>query len=75
MEIKTDDIFCEEFRERYRKNGYSEQEIDQIQKDTVYFRKMYSQKTEQREITSTSYKMSQKRTNKQVSDWFFGNGG
>ena len=66
MEIKTDDIFCEEFRERYRKNGYSEPEIDKIQQDTIYFRKMYLQKAEEREITSHSFEMSKSKTKKQV---------
>lgn len=75
MEIKTDDIFCEDFRERYRKDGYTEQEIDQIQKDTVYFRKTYSQKTEQREITSQTYIRSQKSINKKVNNWFGFKGG
>ena len=75
MDIKTSDVFCEEFRERYRKDGYSEQEIDQIQKDTIYFRKMYKQQKEQREITSQAYKNSQKSMNKKVNDWFGIKGG
>ena len=66
MDIKTSDIFCEEFRERYRKDGYTEQEIDQIQRDTIYFRKMYLQKTEEREITSHSFDISKSKTKKQV---------
>ena len=70
MDIKTSDIFCEEFRERYRKDGYSEQQIDQIQQDTIYFRKMYLKKSDQREITSETYIRSQKRTDKKVMDWF-----
>lgn len=69
MNIKTSDIFCEQFREWYRKDGYSEQEIDQIQKDTVYFRKSYAQRTEQREITSSTYERAQKRTSNQVEHW------
>ena len=70
MDVKTSDVFCEEFRERYRKDGFSEQEIDQIQKDTIYFRKMYLQKSEQREITCETYIRAQKRTDKKVMDWF-----
>ncbi len=66
MDIKTNDIFCEEFRERYRKDGYNDQEIDQIQRDTIYFRKMYLQKTEEREITSHSFDISKSKTKKQV---------
>ena len=66
MEIKTDDIFCEDFRERYRKDGYTEQEIDQIQQDTIYFRKMYLQKSQEREITSHSFEISKSKTKKQV---------
>ena len=66
MDIKTSDIFCEEFRERYRKDGYTEQEIDQIQRDTIYFRKMYLQKIEEREITSHSFNISKSKTKKQV---------
>lgn len=66
MDIKTSDIFCEEFRERYRKDGYTEQEIDQIQRDTIYFRKMYKQQKEQREITSHSFDISKSKTKKQV---------
>lgn len=69
MDIKTSDIFCEEFRERYRKDGYNEQEIDQIQKDTVYFRKSYCHKKENREITSCTYEVAQKRTRKKVEHW------
>lgn len=70
MDVKTSDIFCEEFRERYRKDGYSEQQIDQIQQDTIYFRKMYLKKSDQREITSETYIRSQKRIDKKVKDWF-----
>ena len=70
MDIKTSDIFCEEFRERYRKDGYSEQQIDQIQQDTTYFRKMYLKKSDQREITSATYIRSQKLIDKKVKDWF-----
>ena len=70
MDVKTSDVFCEEFRERYRKDGFSEQEIDKIQKDTIYFRKMYLQKSEQREITCETYIRSQKRIDKKVMDWF-----
>jgi hypothetical protein len=70
MDIKTSDIFCEEFRERYRKDGYSEQQIDQIQQDTIYFRKMYLKKSDQREITSATYIRSQKRIDKKIKDWF-----
>ena len=70
MDVKASDVFCEEFRERYRKDGYSEQQIDQIQQDTIYFRKMYLKKSDQREITSATYIMSQKRIDKKVKDWF-----
>ena len=66
MDIKTSDIFCEEFRERYRKDGYTEREIDQIQQDTIYFRKMYLQKSQEREITSHSFEISKSKTKKQV---------
>ena len=66
MDIKTSDIFCEEFRERYRKDGYTEQEIDQIQQDTIYFRKMYLQKSEEREITSHSFEISKSKIKKRV---------
>lgn len=66
MDIKTSDIFCEEFRERYRKDGYTEQEIDQIQQDTIYFRKMYLQKAEEREITSHSFEISKSKIKKRV---------
>ena len=66
MDIKTSDIFCEEFRNRYRKDGYSEQEIDQIQQDTIYFRKMYLQEAQKREITSHSFEISKSKTKKQV---------
>jgi hypothetical protein len=72
MDIKTSDIFCEEFRERYRKDGFSEQEIDKIQQDTIYFRKMYLQKSEQREITCGTYIRSRKKIDKRVKDWFCG---
>ena len=70
MDVKASDVFCEEFRERYRKDGYSEQQIDQIQQDTIYFRKMYLKKSDQREITSATYIRSQKRIDKKVKDWF-----
>ena len=66
MNIKTSDIFCEEFRERYRKDGFSEQEIDKIQQDTIYFRKMYLQKSQEREITSHSFEISKSKIKKQV---------
>ena len=66
MNIKTSDIFCEEFRERYRKDGFSEQEIDKIQQDTIYFRKMYLQKSQEREITSHSFEISKSKAKKQV---------
>ena len=66
MDIKTSDIFCEEFRERYRKDGFSEQEIDKIQQDTIYFRKMYLQKSEEREITSHSFDISKSKIKKRV---------
>lgn len=66
MDVKTSDVFCEEFRERYRKDGFSEKEIEKIQKDTIYFRKMYLQKSEQREITSHSFEISKSKTKKQV---------
>ena len=66
MDIKTSDIFCEEFRERYRKDGFSEQEIDKIQQDTIYFRKMYLQKSQEREITSHSFEISKSKIKKQV---------
>ncbi len=66
MDVKTSDVFCEEFREQYRKDGYTEQEIDQIQRDTIYFRKIYLQKTEEREITSHSFEISKSKTKKQV---------
>ena len=66
MNIKTSDIFCEEFRERYRKDGFSEQEIDKIQQDTIYFRKMYLQKSQEREITSHSFEISKSKIKKRV---------
>ena len=66
MDIKTSDIFCEEFRERYRKDGYTEREIDQIQQDTIYFRKMYLQKSQEREITSHSFEISKSKIKKRV---------
>jgi hypothetical protein len=65
--VKTDDIFTESFRDRYRMDGFSEEEIDQIQKDTVYFRKQYAMRDiEQRYITSRSYENSLNRTTKTV---------
>lgn len=72
MDIKTSDIFCEEFRERYRKDGFTEQEIDQIQKDTIYFRKLYTQSGKQRCITCGTYIVAQKRLKKDVDNWFGG---
>lgn len=64
--MQTNDIFSDEFRERYKKDGFTEEEIDQIQKDTLYFREHYAKKEEPREILSQAYINSQKRISKKV---------
>lgn len=69
--VKTEDIFTEEFRARYRMDGFSEEEIDRIQQDTVYFRKRYAMRNAEPEryITSSAYERSLKRTTKAVENF------
>ncbi len=54
---------------RYQENGFNESEIEQIQKDTLYFRNRMAQKKIDREITCSTYERAEKRLTKEVAMW------
>ena len=60
-----------EWHDRYIKDGFSEDEIIQIWKDTLTVRKQISERKneEPREITSDTYIRAQKRLNKKLNDF------
>lgn len=61
--------------EKYKKDGFSEDEIEQIWKDREIMVKLYFSNRDkpQREITSSTYESAQIRLNKDVQNWFVGN--
>ena len=60
-----------ELHDRYIRDGFTEDEITQIWKDTLVIRKQISERKniEQREITSGTYMRAQKRLTKRVNDF------
>ena len=60
-----------EFYEAYRRNGFSDSEIDEMWKEREIMVKLYFSKPdrEKREITSSTYERSQKALDKRVRDF------
>ena len=71
MGMKPDGM-RQEIYERYQADGFTEEDIKRIWKDTLYFRAKAKERQgkEPREITSSTYKRAEKRLHKEVSDWF-----
>ena len=62
----------QEIYERYQADGFTEEDIKRIWKDTLYFRAKAKERQgkEPREITSSTYIRAQNRLQKDVSNWF-----
>lgn len=63
--------FSPEQYERYKKDGFTDEEIAQIWNDRAVMIDLYFKepKEEAREITSSTYLRNQKKLNKAVNDW------
>lgn len=59
-----------EVYERYKADGFTEDDIQRIWQDTLYFRSKMAEKREDREITSSTYKNAQRRLDQDVKNWF-----
>jgi hypothetical protein len=60
--------FTQEQYNRYKNDGFTDEEIEQIWEDRNTMLELYSNKAE-REITSSTYIRSHKALNKQVESW------
>lgn len=62
----------QEVYERYQKDGFTEEDIQKIWKETLITREQMAKRAgmPEREITSSTYIRAQKRLHKEVSDWF-----
>ena len=71
MGMKPDGM-RQEIYERYQADGFTEEDIKRIWKDTLYFRAKAKERQgkEPREITSSTYIRAQNRLQKDVSNWF-----
>ena len=62
----------DEIYKRYQADGFTEEEIENIWKDTLYFRAKLAENKPDREITSSTYERAQKRLSKEVDTWMSG---
>lgn len=62
----------EEIYKRYQSDRFTEDEIEKIWQHTLYFRARLAGNKPEREITSSTYEMAQKRLSKEVDTWMSG---
>lgn len=72
MPDSTTHGFPREVYEKYKRDGFSDAEIEQIWKDREVMVKLYFSNPEKqpREITSSTYERSQRAMDKDVKNWF-----
>ena len=66
------DGMTEEVYKRYQADGFTEEDIERIWQDTLYFRAKMAenQGKPEREITCSTYERAQKGLKKDVDNWF-----
>ena len=62
----------EEIYKRYQSDCFTEDEIEKIWQHTLYFRAKLAENKPDREITSSTYEVAQKRLSKEVDTWMSG---
>lgn len=60
----------QEVYERYILDGFTQLEIEKIWQDTLLTRSRMKEKSEPREITSSTYERAQKRLNQEIKNMF-----
>lgn len=63
--------FPKDLYERYKQDGFTDEEIDKMWEDTLVMRELYynNPQKDQREVSCSTYENAQRRLTKEVERW------